>query len=231
MATVLDLVKASLRSIRVIDADETPSASDSATALFALNSTLGMISAQPNTIYRETEISHVLTPGDGEYTVGAAGNIAYDITRVEEAFIRQNNTDLPVLIWTESQYQNIPDKTSGGTPSVLNYVRGSKVQLWPIPSQADTLRLIVLTPFSEVALADSVVYPVEYRAYIILKTAKYLAIEYGMGLWDAERQDLYEEAERTVKAMNLSQSLSPATFDTPCRGNSDVWFVKRNFPS
>ena len=231
MATVLDLVKAALRTIRVIDADETPSASDSSTALFALNSLLGKLSAQPDTIYQETVISHVLTPGTAEYTVGAAGVIAYDITRIEQAFIRQNNTDLEMRVWSESDYQSIPDKTAGGTPIAIHLVRGSKVQLWPVPSQADTLRLITLTPFSEVTLATTISYPVEYRDFIVLSLARRMAAEYGVGLWDAARQDLFAEAERTVKSMNLSQTLSQAQFDTPCRRNSDVWFVKRYFPS
>jgi hypothetical protein len=231
MATVLDLIKASLRAIRVIDADETPSASDSATALFALNSILGRLSAQTNAIYQDTEISHVLTPGDAEYTVGTSGNIAYEITRVEQAFIRQNNTDLEMQIWSESDYQSIPDKTSGGTPSVLNYERGSKVRLWPVPSQADTLRLIALVPFAEVSLATTVTYPAEYRDFIVLSVAKRIAPEYGVGLWNVELQDEYAAAERTVKSMNLSQTLSQAQFDIPCRRTSDVWFVKRNFPS
>jgi hypothetical protein len=103
--------------------------------------------------------------------------------------------------------------------------------LWPVPSQADTLRLIALVPFAEVSLATTVTYPAEYRDFIVLSVAKRIAPEYGVGLWNVELQDEYAAAERTVKSMNLSQTLSQAQFDIPCRRTSDVWFVKRNFPS
>lgn len=228
MATVLDVVKSALRLIRVIDADETPSASDSSTALFGLNSLLGRWSAQPNTIYQTTTISLTMTPGDGFYSVADLGS---EITRVEQAFIRQNDTDLEMVIYSESEYESIPDKASGGTPSVLHYARESGVYLWPVPSQADTLRLIALVPYSSVALSDSITMPAEYLDALIFSLAKRIAPEYGTGLWNAELQGEYEDAVRTMKAMNLSQSLSEASFDLPARRNSDVWFVKRWFPS
>lgn len=228
MATVLDVVKSALRLIRVIDADETPSASDSSTALFALNSLLGRWSAQPNTIYQSTTISIALTPGDNFYSIADLGS---EITRVDQAFIRQNNTDLEMVIYSESDYESIPDKTAGGTPSVLHYSRESGVYLWPVPSQADTLRIIALAPYSAVALADSIMMPAEYLDALIFALAKRAAPEYGSGLWTAELQGEYEDAVRTMKAMNLSQSMTEARFDMPGRRNSDVWFVKRWFPS
>lgn len=228
MATVLDVVKSALRLIRVTDADETPAASDSSAALFALNSLLGRWSAQPNTIYQSGEISITLTPGDGEYTIADLGS---EITRVEQAFIRQDNTDIELLIFTKSEYESIPDKSSGGTPSVLHYTRESGVKLWPVPSVADTLRLIVLEPYASVALSDSITMPAEYLDALIFSLAKRIAPEYGQGLWSAELQGEYEAAVQTMKAMNLSQSLSQASFDLPAKRNSDVWFVKRWFPS
>lgn len=228
MATVLDVVKDALRLIRVINADETPSASDSSTALYALNSLLGRWSAQPNTIYQSTTVSKVLTPGDGYYTLADLGS---EITRVEQAFIRQNNTDIELLVFSKSDYESITDKTSGGTPSVIHYARDGGVYLWPVPSQADTLRLIVLAPYASVALSDSIVFPVEYQDALTLSLAKRIAPEYGAGLWNGELQGEYEDAVRTMKAMNLSQSLPEASFDLPAKRNSDVWFVKRNFPS
>lgn len=231
MATALDIIKSALRLIRVTDADETPSASDAQAALFALNSLLKMWAAQRATIYQSAEISITLTPGDAEYTVGTGADIAYDITKIEQAFIRQNNTDLEMFIYSESEYQSIPNKTDGGTPSVINYKRGSKVRLWPVPSQADTLRLIALVPFSEVSLSTTITYPAEYQQALRYALARDVCSEYGQGLWNAELQAKYDEAMGSLKAMNLSQTLAPAQFNLPNRRNSDAWFVKRWFPS
>ena len=61
MTTALDLIKSSLRLIRVIDAAETPAATDSNIGLFTLNALLGQWAAQPNTINQSTEITKALT--------------------------------------------------------------------------------------------------------------------------------------------------------------------------
>lgn len=226
MATSLDIIKSALRLIRVQDADETPSASDAASCLFALNSVLKMWSAQPGTIYQSTEISHTLTPGDGTYTVGTGLNIAYAITRIDQAFVRDGNTDLPLEIYSESQYQSIPDKTTQGTPLAINYERGAAVHLWPVPSTALTLRLIALVPFTELALADTIVYPAEYQQALRYSLARDICSEYGAA-WTAELEAKYQEAIGVLKAMNLSQSLSPLRFNMPGQRGSDLsWWVR-----
>lgn len=226
MATALDIIKSSLRLIRVQDADETPSASDAQAALFALNSLLKMWAALPNTIYQSAEISHTLTPGDGEYTVGVAGDIPYDITKIEQAFVRDNGTDLPLEIYSEEQYQNIPVKTDGGTPLIINLERGSKVRIWPVPSTAQTLRIIALTPFSELTLATTIVYPAEYQQALRYALARDLCSEYGSP-WSAELDAKYTEAMTALRAMNLSQSMSPARFNLPGQRHSDLyWWIR-----
>lgn len=229
MATALDIIKASLRAIRVIDADETPSASESATALFALNAILKQKASQPGYVYQFAEISHTLTPGDGSYTVGVGNDIPYNIIKVGQAFIRQNNTDIEVSVWPESQYQSIPNKTSGGTPSVLFLDRNIAVRLWPVPSQAGTLRLIALVPFDTLALSDTIVYPPEYEQWLRYELAFDLVDEYG-GTWTPTLQSKLTDARSAVEAMNVSQQLAEANFDLPARRSSDVWFVKRWFP-
>lgn len=231
MATALDLIKSSLRLIRVIDAAETPSAADADTALFTLNALLGQWSAQPNTIYQSAEISLVLTPGDGEYTVGTTGDITTAITKIEEAYIRDlSGTDIPLIIYSESEYQSIPNKDDAGTPIAINYERQDKVRLWPVPNQAETLRIIALSPFSSVTLNTDIVYPVEYTDALRFALSRRLAPEYGFA-WSGELEAQYQECMGIVKAMNLSQTMSPATFDLPSKQNSNIWFRRVNFPS
>lgn len=233
MTTALDIIKSSLRLVRVIDANETPSAADAEQALFALNSILAMWAAQTANIYRQTEISHPLTVGRSTYTVGTGGDIAYDITKIEMAYIRVGDavTDIPLWIYTEQQYQDIPNKSSPGQPLAINLRRGQNIRLWPVPPQAYTLRLIVDTPFSDLALNDTVRYPAEYRQALRYCLARDICSEYGSGLWNAELEAKYQEAIDAVKAMNVSQRLSPVKFDLPATYRHDVLFRRRNFPS
>lgn len=231
MTTALDIIKSSLRLIRVIDPNETPSAADTQDALFALNAMLGMWSAQTNTIFRMAEISVPLIAGQGSYTVGAGGDIDSAITRIDEAYTRQNNTDIKLWIYSEDQYQDIPNKSDQGQPIVLNYYRDQSVRLWPIPSQAYALRLIALVPFSAVGLNDTIVYPAEYTQFIRYALARDVCSEFGQGLWNDELEAKFREASSTVKAMNLSQSITPVRFNLPGTNRNDVWFRMRNFPS
>jgi hypothetical protein len=226
MATSLDIIKSALRLIRVQDADETPSASDANSCLFALNSVLKMWAAQPCNIYQSTEISHTLTPGDGTYTVGTGLDIAYNITRIDQAFIRDGTTDLGLEIYSDSQYQDIPVKSNQGTPLAINYERGSAVRLWPVPSTTLTLRLIALVPFTELALSDTIVYPAEYQQALRYSLARDICSEYGAA-WTAELEAKYQEAIGVIKAMNLSQALTPLQFNMPGQRASDLgWWVR-----
>ena len=231
MTTALDLIKSSLRLIRVIDAADTPAAVDSNIGLFTLNALLGQWAAQPNTIYQSTEITKALTIGDGEYTVGTGLDIPYNITRVDRAYIRDSSgTDLPLQIITDAEYQDISQKSQQGQPLFLVYDRGSSIKLWPLPVAVYTLRLTVLVPFTTLALGDTLVYPVEYTDALRFALARRLAPEYG-STWTPELQDQYTEAMSVMKAMNLSQTLKPATFDMPVTGNRDGCFRRMNFPS
>lgn len=226
MATALDIIKSALRLIRVQDADETPSASDAQSCLFALNSVLKMWAAQPGNIYQSTEISHTLTPGDGTYTVGTGLDIAYTITRIDQAFIRDGTTDIELEIYSDTKYQSIPVKSNQGTPLAINYERGSAVRLWPVPSVAYTLRLIALVPFTELALADTIVYPAEYQQALRYSLARDICSEYGAA-WTGELEAKYQEAIGVVKAMNLSQSMTPLQFNMPGQRGSDLsWWVR-----
>lgn len=231
MATALDIIKSSLRLIRVIDSNETPSATDAQDALFALNAMLGMWSAQTNTIFRMAEISAPLVAGQGTYTVGAGGDIPHVITRIDEAYTRLSTTDIELWIYSEQQYQDIPNKADQGRPIVLNYYRDQSIRIWPVPSQAYTLRLIALVPFSEVALNDTIVYPVEYAQFLRYALARDVCSEFGRGLWNEELEAKFREASSSVKAMNLSQSITPVRFHLPGTDRKDVWFRLRNFPS
>lgn len=234
MTTALDIIKSSLRLIRVLDAGETPSAADAQDCLFALNMMLGSWAAQPNAIYQSTEIVIPIVQGTGDYTVSTAttvGDIPYRVTKIEDAYIRdQGGTDLPLEIWTESQYESIPNKSQQGQPIIVNYVREDKVRLWPVPVMTYDLRLTAYTPFTQLTLNSTIMYPVEYGQAVRYSLARQLAPEYGAD-WTPDMEGKYLEAIGVMKAMNLSQTLSPQTFDLPTSWQNDVWFRRMNFPS
>jgi hypothetical protein len=229
MTTALDLIKSSLRLLRVQDADETPTASDSATALFALNAMLGQWSARVSDLYQTTEIIVPLVAGQSTYTVGAGMDITQAITRVEQSFVRISNTDLIVTVATNAEYNDITNKTTQGQPLTLTYNRQESVVVWPVPNQAYSLHLVVLAPFTSLALADTLVYPAEYLNALRYSLARDLCDEYA-ATWTATLQDKYVDAVDAMKVMNFSQAVRRATFDLPTSGRGDATWRRANFP-
>ena len=92
--TAQELIKAALRAVGAIPTGETPTASELADGLEALQIMLRSWAAEGLLIYAYTEDTHTLTAGDGEYSIGSGGDI--DTTRperIESAYIKSGNVD------------------------------------------------------------------------------------------------------------------------------------------
>jgi hypothetical protein len=93
-----------------------------------------------------------VTTGDGEYTVGPAGNI---VTPRPVAIssakwkVGDNETDLWKL--TDQEYQDWRNKAETGTPRAFHYTKGSPngtLRLLPLPEAADAVVLYAASRFT-----------------------------------------------------------------------------------
>lgn len=185
MATVRDLIKSSLRLIGAIASGETPSANESADALYSLNDMLESWSLSGYLIYEIKREIFILTPSKQSYTIGNLGD--FDTSRpirIHDASILESNAEFKLDILNDSQWANIPIKSINS--SMPRYIHSSNsfpldtLSLWPKPEIASSLVLYSMKQLgSFTSLDDNVVFPPGYSKAIRYNLALELAPEYG----------------------------------------------------
>lgn len=145
MTTALDLIKRSMRMLGVYAIGEEPSAEEATDALGTLNATLGALSNTP-VVYAKTLDSIAITAGQSSVTVGPSGTTVTDrpIAVSSDSYVVLDTTSWPLPVFTQHQYDGIPWKAQAGIPEgiwCLMDMPDITVTLWPVPSQAMTLKL------------------------------------------------------------------------------------------
>jgi hypothetical protein len=223
MATANDLIRRSLRILGVLASGETPEASEANDGLTAVNAMLDSWQTDRLKVYALQEDSFTLTGGDGEYTIGAGGDI--NVTRpekIESAFIRSSNIDYYLEPVGEQAYNQIPDKTTQSLPDVFYYNSAyplGTIKLYPVPDSAYALHVTQWTHLQSFAtLADTFALPSGYEDAIVFNLAKRLAPEYGVML----SMDVKEQAAETLAAIKRKNIGQPkyANSETVSLGSS-----------
>ena len=184
--TAQELIKAAMRVSGIVASGETPSSDEMADGLEALKIMLRGWSAEGLPVEILTEIEHTLTAGDPDYTIGAAG---CDITsdwpvEIISGYVRSSESlDSPLEIISEQQYDEIPIKTTGGTPSRLFYnptYPNGTLYLYYSPESAMTMFLKAITLMDEpAALATEITFPPYYDEPIKWNLAIMIGAEFG----------------------------------------------------
>lgn len=103
-----------------------------------------------------TEITHTLTAGDAEYSIGSGGDIEADWpTEIMHAFVTVGGVDYPVKVIGEAAYDRISLKTIGGIPSRLFYKNSyplGAIKLYYVPQSAYVLTMKASTMMDEPGL-------------------------------------------------------------------------------
>lgn len=177
MATVADIIKRSLLSIKAIDREETPSATEYADYIKTLNGMLKSWSAAPFNLYAPNQVTKVLTVGDTSQTIGSGADI--DTTRpksIVSAYLRDSgNTDYPLKVRSIEEYAGVVLKTVSGKPDII-YVRKGYPN-WTIyfdkaVDEAFTLYLELNQPLSTyTAETDTFTAPDEYEDAVVYNLA------------------------------------------------------------
>jgi hypothetical protein len=242
--TPADLVTASLRRLRVIQAGMTPSPEDQADAFLRLNSMLRSWSLQRGTMHRIVRSTWTIVASQASYTVGPAGQVAIPRPASPQAISGIGFQDTSVsptmeypseLPLTEDQYDAIPLKTLTSTlPSRWYYaptVATGTLYPFPIPTSSTLQGVIyVPTPVSAfTALTEVITLADGYDLAIQENLAVLLAPEWGVQIDPALLQSARESkawvTTSNVRMTDLDTAGVAALFGG-CGRRSDIYSGK-----
>lgn len=150
--TVMDILEASLRAIRVISPNESLSAGRAKTARQALNMMLALWSTRGLVVPVITQEAFALVATQASYTMGAGGD--FDSTRplaMAGAFVNDGSSDSPLDLIGAGEYNAISDKTTSGVPDRLFFKTTfplATLYFYPVPDAdyavtLDSQRLLI----------------------------------------------------------------------------------------
>jgi hypothetical protein len=187
VATAIDIIKRSFRSINVIGGSEDLTADMAQTGLDLLNAMLESWSNESLIVYQSTLLNFPLVAGQSNYTIGTGGN--FNTTRpttIDSGYIRWNTIDYPLSLINTDQYDGIPLKTSPNQISYALYVDAgfplTTLKLFPTPNDATAqIFLEAKVPFMGfTSLTDPINMPPGYERALDRNLAIEIAPQYGV---------------------------------------------------
>jgi hypothetical protein len=178
-----DIVNRALRINGVIASLDSGDAQDVNDAFTSLNMMIEQWSLEDLMCYYIKSNTFSTAVGSSSYTIGVGGDCDTDRPIVIKSAFCRDTSDAPLAIITDTDYQNIPDKTQQGLPNYLYYQPVQPlgvIYLYPVPDAIYTIsvsQLTQLTKFSE--LRHELTLPPGYLKALIWNLAIEIAPEYG----------------------------------------------------
>jgi hypothetical protein len=232
---VEELIASSLRLINILASNETPTGSEGADALAALNDMLDSWSTERLGIFTVSRQLFNLVSGTQVYTLGPNGtfNTARPI-RVESYGVIDNSTgqavEYPVEMVTERGWSQIPFKTlgTGGLFYAVwddNAYPLRNLSFYPVPGpnlQVAIYSWVALTRFT--SLTQDVTFPPGYAKALRFNLALDLAAEYGKEIATSTAAQALESKARikTINAPEVLLQCEPGT-DNPGDKYYAIW--------
>lgn len=213
MSTFADLIQGAFRVLGVLAAEETPTASEQANALVALNDLFDSWSNEELLIYNTNRATFTLTPGHNPHTLGSGGDFnttrPLRIDRASIVLASSPSTELPLTIQSDADWQLTQGKVNSGIPVFLwvdTEYPLAKLYLNPVPVNADSLVLYMWQQPGHVAISDlQTSVPPGYVRALRFNLAKELAPEYGVTM-SQEAADIANESKASLKRVNYKPS-------------------------
>ena len=175
--TLNQLMEQAYRKIGVVVQGESMTAEQRADAVIRLNLILKEWESDKVFLWREHLVSVPLVVGTEDYAVETDPAVHW----VDRAYLRKDNRDtaLEYLSWRE--FQEIYDKTTEGRPTTYSFdARNRRIYLWPVPSEADTLRYLAITSLKDWTDANSSgEFPARWQRPLLYTLAADLAEDYA----------------------------------------------------
>jgi hypothetical protein len=206
MTTALSIVNRAAELIGYKDPDDTLSGNEAASFLEALNSMVDEWNTRRLAIVSTQDVVTSVSASPATIGNGATINTPRPV-RISSGFVRIDSIDYPIEWLTGQQFHAISDKaTAGSIPCYGHYepsLPTGSVYLWPAPSGAVSLHLIVETQLSEFAdLATEYDLAPGYRKALAYSLAEELAP--GRRPLDPQISRKAASARRAIKTVNAS---------------------------
>lgn len=207
MATCATLIERAMRLLGQVPAGASPTTSEYAIGLIAINAMLSSWCNEKLMCYAMREESLTFTAAVSR-TIGPTGNLV--TTRPVEiaaAWVVDNSISYPVQIITDEEYAAIPDKTTTAPwPDMLNY-KGSMadgtIYFYPVPSASGTMKLLTRTPLTAFsATSDTVSLPPGWEDAL----ASGLAVRLGPEFETSASADVKAMARETKASIKIANS-------------------------
>jgi hypothetical protein len=203
--------------MRLFSAGKTPTTTEYADGLVAINSLLDALRNESLMCYATQVESLTLAASTDSYSIGPSGDL--DTTRptgIEQAWIRDGGIDYPVRLISDEQYSAIPDKSAESDwPTEANYratMPTGTLYVYPLPNGAATMVLRTRIPLGAfTATTDEVSLPPGWEEMLVFNLAVRWAPEFET------------QASQTVVDVAMSSKASiKRTNSRPMLASSDL---------
>lgn len=219
MATGTTLFTRSLRMLGALSSGASPNANQLADGLVAIN---GLIESWRNDrllVYSKFDLTINLVPAQQSYSIeiiGTDGNPTRPV-KFDDAYMRQSNTDTPVRLIDQDEWDSIPTKNV--TSPIVQFAYYSPTMpdgtllVYPVPSASNVLHMTAWTILGSLAaMSDTVSLPPGYNRMISANLAIEIAPEYGTSA-SPELVKIARDSMAAIKRINTR--IIPAFSDIP----------------
>lgn len=201
-----NLCQGALRLIGAIATGETMTASAIVDALSALNQMLETWSIEGLMVYQVTRETFTLTAGQQQRTMGATGNfVTTRPSKITNMGVIKDSTEFPIKMRTVDEWARISLKSLQSTLPTDVYVEGTTpletLNFYPIPSEANSVAIYSLKPFTAITDNASVTLPPGYLRALRYNLAVELAPEYGKAV-TAEVASRADDSKAAIMRLN-----------------------------
>lgn len=220
---VSDLIKAAFRKCGVYASGETPTVSEYADALLALQMMLRRWASKRILVYASTYTSLTLESGTASYTWGPSGDISGNRPQelISAELTLSDGSTVMLEKITEGRYLGLSDKTEQDQPSYVFYkptYPNGTLYFYRTPNAALTVSLENLQPFTEsssfASINDTLQLPLNYEEAVLYGLTMRIATEYGKQL-TTEMIGLAQGAYNDLVTSNANTTVEPVNLDIP----------------
>jgi hypothetical protein len=204
------IINAAFRKLNIFDKTQTPDTFDQVAAQEALNNIVFSLYAQGMPVWAMTTTSFTPVLGQVAYPLGlgiGTGNLNIQAPlKIVQAFSRDNisNTDIPMNIYTQYNYNLLSTKINQGYPVHLWYQplnQAGTITIWPAPDQYTATNRSIYFVYQRAfdqfdASTDTPDFPQVWIEPLVYSLAHRLSSEYGTPL--AEQDKLNETASNLI---------------------------------